>query len=84
MNPSKFLTSVLLPFHFRQNSSGRVGIGGMCGLGERQIEIGLVRLYILVNSGMAENSKNKCSDNMVRQINSFNINSLICNDIIES
>lgn len=74
MNPSKFLTSVLLLFHFRQNSSGGVGLGGICDLSERQIEIGVVCLCILVNSEMAKNNKNKGSNNMVRQINLFSVN----------
>lgn len=50
MNPSKFLTSVLLLFHFRQNSSGGVRIGGGWeDISERQTEVVLSCLCILVD-----------------------------------
>lgn len=62
MNPSKFLTSVLLLFRFRQNSSVKVGMGG-------SMASWTSFFYSFVNSGMTENSKNKCSDDMVKQIN---------------
>lgn len=42
---------------------------GYVDISKRQIEIGLACLHILINSGLAENSKNKHHDNMVRQIN---------------
>ena len=55
---------------------------GYVAFNEKQIEIELVCLYILVNWEMAENNKNECNDYIVRHL--FNVNCFICNDIIES
>lgn len=45
MNPSKFLTSVLLLFHFRQNSSVKVGMEGSMASVKEKLKLDKLLMY---------------------------------------